>query len=252
MRQLGHDSEFKKLFQNLCIDNQSWKVFSDFCEMSAISLANSVTIKNGLYDERENRYLEISKQYSEEDLRSFSKLLLITIAALDVERDFLGDIFMSLELSNHWKGQLFTPDSICQSMAQMIFNESMAKMIKEKGFVTVSDPACGAGATLIALMKVIREGGINYQQTVHATAIDIDPTAAHMCFIQLSLLNVPAIVYIGNTISMQIRSALRTPAHEIGCWDYKLKKYRNIDVKDLPFIFVQEQNEKQLVQGVLF
>lgn len=35
------------------------------------------------------------------------------------EQDFLGSMFMRLELGNHWKGQFFTPYSVCKVMAEM-------------------------------------------------------------------------------------------------------------------------------------
>jgi hypothetical protein len=59
---------------------------------------------------------------------------------------------------------------------------------------------------------------------MHATCIDIDATAAHMAYVQLSLLHIPAIVVHGNTLSMEQWGYWLTPAHVLGFWDAKLKR----------------------------
>lgn len=220
MTQKAHHLEFEKLFRGLCHRLDPWRVFSDFVEMSAIALSNSMLVN----EDREKRYLAIAKEYTRADLDVFPKLLAITAEALeDIDCDFLGEMFMSLELSNHWKGQFFTPFTICKSMSEMTIEESMEDKIKRDGFITVMEPACGAGATVIAIMKTLKDRGVNYQQSVHVTAIDVDATAALMCYVQLSLLYVPAIVFIGNTLSMEMRSAWRTIAHDLGFWEWRLK-----------------------------
>ena len=57
---------------------------------------------------------------------------------------------MALGLANEWKGQFFTPYDICRAMAAMNLGEDLKSQIEEKGWVSVSDPACGAGALLLA------------------------------------------------------------------------------------------------------
>ncbi|MCC2817230.1 SAM-dependent methyltransferase [Lachnoclostridium pacaense] len=66
--------------------------------------------------------------------------------------------------------------------------------------MSVSDPACGAGALLIAFANSAREHGFNYQEKVLFVAQDIDATAAKMCYIQLSLLGCSACVIIGDSL----------------------------------------------------
>ena len=62
---------------------------------------------------------------------------------------------------------------------------------------TATDPACGAGAMLIAFANAAKRHGINYQKHVLFVSQDIDRTAAMMCYIQMSLLGCPAVVVIG-------------------------------------------------------
>lgn len=70
-----------KDIQNLSGRHSTWKVFSDFCEMSAISISN--TVDKTHYDERENRYLEIVKQYDKKEIELFPIMFDNLVSALD-------------------------------------------------------------------------------------------------------------------------------------------------------------------------
>lgn len=59
---------------------------------------------------------------------------------------------------------------------------------------------------------------------MHVTAIDIDPVAAQMAYIQLSLLHIPAVIIQGNTLSMELRDQWVTPAHVLGNWGQRLNQ----------------------------
>ena len=60
---------------------------------------------------------------------------------------------------------------------------------------------------------------------MHVTTVDVDATAAHMCFIQLALTGIPAAVYRGNTISMEMHECFLTPFHHLGLWGHKLRRH---------------------------
>lgn len=124
-------------------------------------------------------------------------------------QDFLGSLYMELNLGNHWKGQFFTPISICDMMARITLNE-IIDTIEEKGWAAINDPACGAGATLISAVNVMNEKGIDYQNRALFVAQDIDRITGLMCFIQLSLLRCAGYVVIADTLCNPIvgKSAL--------------------------------------------
>jgi hypothetical protein len=86
--------------------------------------------------------------------------------------------------------------------------ESVKAIIGDHGFVTAMEPACGAGSMVIALAEAMRNLGINYQRHLHVTAIDIDPRAIHMAYVQFSLLHVPAHLMVGNSLSGRDSRAL--------------------------------------------
>lgn len=180
-----------------------WDIWQDFIVMFAISIAN---VFEGPYKaDREKEYLSRAKKYSEAEMAVFSNML--SEVVLEMERnpdqDFLGDLFMALNLSNEWKGQFFTPYSVCRMMAKTTCGSSLKQRVEERGWVSVNDPACGAGALLIAFANECRHPGndVNYQTSVLFVAQDIDFLAGCMCYIQLSLLGCPGYVVIDDSIT---------------------------------------------------
>src|SRR5206468_2986523 len=148
--------------------------------------------------------------------------------------DVLGKTFMELELANKDAGQFFTPYSLCQAMARMSVDDGIKSAIEQRGFVTVSDPACGGAATLIAFCEAVREAGLNPQTQVHVTAQDVDIRCVHMAYVQLSLLNIPAVVVCGNSLTLEERSRWYTPAHILGGWNWRLRAGRTDAKPDEP------------------
>lgn len=227
-----HHRAFTKLFQENCHRHRPHAVFSDFCEMAALTVSNSVDRVQ--YQPREERYLQIAKGYERAELERFAQMLACVTEALeDGTHDCLGKLFMALEMSNHWKGQYFTPWELCGLMARVTLTGAR-EQIQARGYITVSEPAAGAGAMVIAVADALREQGFNYQKCMHVTAVDVDPTAAHMCYLQLSLLHVPAIVVVGNSLTLEERSYWYTPAHVLGGWGRKLRDRQAVaDLRDL-------------------
>ena len=62
----------------------------------------------------------------------------------------------------------------------------------------------------------MREKGVNYQRNVYFVAQDIDSLVAKMCYIQMSLLGMPGIVIVGDTLSSPMKGDYwLTPFHFI-------------------------------------
>lgn len=196
--------EFLRVFNQLTNRHRSWDVWRDFIVMYACALSNPVDKQH--YDEREALYLRTIKKYNKQEQPLFSELAAYTVMALEdnPEQDFLGSIYMSLNLGNQHNGQFFTPYHVCELMAEVTMQDSVLK-IEEEGYITINDPCCGAGATLIAgvhaAKKRLEKAGYNYQNHVLVVAQDIDMTVALMCYIQLSLLGVAGYVKVGNSLT---------------------------------------------------
>ena len=201
--------EFLRVFRQLTYRHNPWNAWQDFVTMSACALSNPVDKQH--YDEREALYMKTIKRYSKQEQNLFPELFAHTVMALDdnPEQDFLGSIFMELNLENDAKGQVFTPYHVCQLMAEIAMDDTV-KQVNEKGYFTINDPACGAGATLIAgihaARKALEKENLNFQNHILVVAQDIDWTVALMCYIQLSLLGVAGCVKIGNSLTEPMTS----------------------------------------------
>lgn len=168
------------------------EIFTDWIKMTAITISNAIDIRN--YNAREKEYMEVSHKYSKEEMMEISNMCsLLTEACEEKMEDVLGYIYMHLEISSTRLGQFFTPYHVCQLMAKM------QKMPEEK-VIKVEEPSCGAGGNIIALAEKMKEEGINYQERLSVTCQDLDWKAVYMCYVQLSLYGIPAIVVQGDTL----------------------------------------------------
>lgn len=199
-----YHKEFLNIFQKLTYRYRAWDIWRDFVIMFACSLSNPVDKTH--YDERERRYLRIIQKYNKREQALFPELAAHTVMALEEnpEQDFLGSIFMDLNLGSESGGQFFTPYHVCQLMADITIGD-VAAQVEKNGYVTIHDPCCGAGATLIAgvhsARKQLEKVGLNFQNHVLVAAQDIDEIVALMCYIQLSLLGVAAYIKVGNALT---------------------------------------------------
>ena len=204
-------TEFQKVFSRLCETRSAWQVWSDFVEMVAISISNAVEIREKVKQEREARYMTIIRTYTKKEQAVFPELVGILVQALqrNPEQDFLGEMFMAMELGNHWKGQFFTPYSLCKAMAAGTVSNAGEKLMV-KDWIGIHDPACGAGATLIGARNHLELAGIGGTKAFFVGQ-DIDRTAAMMCYIQLSLLGCAGYVVVGDTLNHPVQGPLLWP-----------------------------------------
>lgn len=222
-----HLKNIIKLFESLWYRHDLYSVFADWCECAAISLSNAVDINTR--DKREQRYLEIVKRYERNELEAFPKILGEVVLALENRpQDILGATFHALELHNKARGQFFTPYELCRLMAELqVDGKDCEQIIHQRGFIRAHEPAVGAGATIIALAEALLNAGVNYQQHLHVVAVDVDPRAVHMSYVQFALMNIPAHVIVGDTLRMSFHDDWFTPAHIMGGWSRKLRQDQN-------------------------
>lgn len=123
-------------------------------------------------------------------------------------------------------------------MADIAEGANVAEQVEKEGYITIHDPCCGAGATLIAgihaARKQLEKVNLNYQNHVLVVAQDIDETVALMCYIQLSLLGVAAYIKVGNTFTDPIAEGDSTenywftPMYFSDTWYYR-RIFHNMD-----------------------
>ncbi|MCR5329613.1 MAG: N-6 DNA methylase, partial [Lachnospiraceae bacterium] len=118
------------------------------------------------------------------------------------DQDFLGKLYMNLNLGSHWHGQFFTPYHVCELMAKMQIEEADVKReIESKGYISICDPCVGGGAMLIAAASAFRKLKINYQDHAVFVGQDLDSVVAKMAYIQISLLGCPGYITVGNSLT---------------------------------------------------
>ena len=238
-------TSFIKIFDGIAKHNHRYTIFSDFVTLSAISLHNAV---NKL-DHLEAEYMEIIGKYTKEEANSFAKLLAELINMLEEEpKDVLGSLYMELNLSNNKTGQFFTPNHISELMAKISYDDDLREL--NKPFITLSEPACGAGGMVLAFSKVMLSHNLNPAERLWVQCIDIDRIAALMCYIQLSLWNIPAQVYVGNTLTLEFRERFFTPAHYLYGWREKLlfEKVADLSINKTK-VNVQQDGGKQITMS---
>ena len=196
-----------------------FNVFNDFLHLSAITLANNSDPYNlanakTTVDERESQYKNIIGKYKPELQNLFGEMLGEIILEMESYcpnhlTDVLGEMFMELDFSDQWKGQCFTPQSVCDMMGRINFHDAdkVQALIDEKGFVTVYDGAVGGGALILGAANGMHEAGFNPQRQMLSVVNDLDERCVWMCYVQLSLYGLPAIVRRQNTLTLETYDA---------------------------------------------
>jgi hypothetical protein len=100
--------------------------------------------------------------------------------------------------------------------------DKLVAQIAEKGFLTMAEPACGAGGMVLAFAKALEDEGINFQKHLHVTAQDIDPGSVHMTYVQTALMGIPAVVIQGDTLRGTATAHWFTPFHVLYGWNRRL------------------------------
>ncbi|KMJ46193.1 integrase [Xenorhabdus khoisanae] len=221
--QPDHQKEFISLFNQTARYHRRYQVFQDFCNCAMAAIHNKYCYS----EELEQYYLKTIKKYEREDVDRIVQLFSHVVLGLAQEPcDFLGSVFMQLGLGDKALNQFFTPWCVARMMAEIQLQDVSARL-QDQPFVTLHEPACGAGSMTLAAADVLREQGHDPLCSLWVSAIDIDPLAAVMAYVQLSLTGIPAAVTIGNALADGGSKRTRyTPAHYLGNWASRLQAYQ--------------------------
>lgn len=241
MVKVDYLKEFTAKLQSLDRSKRIYEVFKDFLTLSTCALAQPFYRS----DEIEQIYLETVNKYTKEQAEEFSQLLAFLVCALtEKHQDFLGQVYMQLNLGNSAKGQFFTPYQVSQLMAEINFAEIEEKL-KSNEFITLSDPCCGSAGIIIAFAETMKNRGYNYQNQLFVEVIDIDEVCFMMAYIQLSLYGIPARVMFGDSLAWKFSKVLYTPFYFISGISYKSKEIKEENIRQI-------QDIKENVQLKLF
>lgn len=148
------------------------------------------------------RHLAEWKRWDDKQHPIFLKLMEITDRHVSgFKGDFLGVVAAEIGALSAARGQFFTPWEICRLMSAMTLAGPNSRDVVERGWVGMQEPACGSGALVLAKAKAEQDAGLEVGTQFFAECIDISERAVKMCYIQLSICGVPAIVKLGNALT---------------------------------------------------
>ena len=216
------DSMLKKLDKGTYkVDRHSF--LSDVFEVSAIAISNQ--FDSSKFNEREEKYKKIMKKYDKSTQELICEIFADIYILLSSQifhnvgfYDYLGELYMRSETSNKQAGQFFTPYSVSKMCARLTINDDKSKFNIENAkktdrILTFNEPSCGSGGMIIASVDCLyREHHFNYCTNLLVECSDIDLRCVHMCYLQLALSGVPAIVKHQDTLTQETWDVWRTPA----------------------------------------
>ena len=133
-----HQTEFVKIFNSLCGRYGRWEIWQDFVTLAAIAISN--TVDRSQAAEREKTYMTIAGKYKPDEMLKFSQMLQEVVVGMDFnpDQDFLGELYMELDLGNDHAGQFFTPYDVCRMMAEITGTDLQAR-VERDGWISVND-----------------------------------------------------------------------------------------------------------------
>lgn len=196
-------STFQKILAGFGPRHNTHEVFRAFVRLAACALAAQT---------REPEYLEEAKRWTREDLERFAHALGALIQDMEQEpfRDLLGPAYMETLSASGQRcgGEFHTPPEVAEVIARMLAGD---RPTPAEGPITLSEPACGSGAMILAYAAALPRKDIRRLRVV---AVDINATACDMCFINTSLWGIPATVIHGNSLTLKCWAQWRN-IHEL-------------------------------------
>lgn len=194
----------EKLIRGIAGKYSEYEIFSDFVALSAISVARAVRENERLAES----YASIEKKYTDSELDVFAEMLLKLAKEMETNpRDVLGELYMRMNLGSKTSGQFFTSYELAKLTAKLSDYSELA----EKGHTTLDECACGAGANIIAYVLEAKRRNLLWRN-IRVRANDLDIKAVYMTYLQLSLLEIKAIVLQGDTLTQRFGLKLYTPS----------------------------------------
>ena len=161
----------EKALKRLAGHRSNYEAWADFAIVGAAELAAPFFSGNSIQDDAK---LARAK-YDEDELQAMAEMMGLTILALEENpnQDFLGSMFMALEIGNKHNGQFLTPVCVSRMMAGV---GCLGIEYTPGKIISLSDPSCGSSVLLIEGAEKLLADGVN-QADILVLAGDIDHRA---------------------------------------------------------------------------
>lgn len=205
-------NEFVRALDKIDRSKRRTEVFADFCELAYCAFAKPACPWAVERDKLEAQYMQVVARYRDkDDIRKMPDLLTLawrTIAAGGI--DFMGQVAGEIGALDAGLGQFFTPYEVSRLMAEMTLGDA-AEFIEQRGFLTVQEPAAGAGGMLLAVADVLEAKDVALRDC-WMEAIELSRSTYHMLYVQLAARGIAGRVVCGNSLSHETYSWAYTPA----------------------------------------
>ena len=193
-------------------------IFDDWIKCLAIAIQNScVKVTDEVFSDREEQYRAVISKYDSDIEDIFSQMTALLGFALDEKtEDVLGIVYMEASMGNKNAGQFFTPSGISAIKAKITASQ-IAKGLKKnnKKNYRLYEPTSGSGGIIMEIVRELQKRGIDYSRHICVTAQDLDWRCVYMTYIQLSLLDINAVVAQGDCIEEPFEEGNEYPAHRL-------------------------------------
>jgi hypothetical protein len=212
MRPAQCRKEFLRIVDRIGRHHNRYERFADFLELATCAIRKTTILPGPDADALEERYMNVVARYPADDIRAMPELLaLAQLAAARGGCDFLGGLATEMQILDTRLGQFITPYDLSRLMAEMTLADAPA-IIAERGFVTLQEPASGAGGMVLAAADVLEKKGFDPRSALYAEATDVASLCFKMTYLQLAARGVPATVIHGNALSRETIERAHTPA----------------------------------------
>lgn len=177
-------------------------IFADFVRLTACCLAPRLTVDDRNISTREAEYMEVIARYDQREALLISEAFAIFIEEAEKRphHDILGTAWLdsTSKSSKQVRGEFYTPPELCEMIGMMV-SDAPERIAAGRPF-TIEEPACGAGGMILAFAKQFAP---DHWHLPRFTAIDINPVACDMTFINTTIWSIPCEIYQGNALGMK-------------------------------------------------
>lgn len=205
--------QFVKGLSRICPSKHGDEVLRDFSELAYCALAKAASPWPDQREQLEAQYMEVVGRYRDKDhIRAMPEYLGMALGEIGLGGiDFLGQVAAEMGALDGRMGQFFTPYEVSRLMAEINFTNVDA-IIEENGFVTVQEPAAGAGGMLLAVADVIESKGYDLETQVWIEATELSRSTYHICYVQCAARGLAGRIIHGNSLSLETYSTAFTAA----------------------------------------
>lgn len=152
-----------------------------------------------------DKYLAVASRYKPEHICEYYPPILKAITESYIEGvtaeggwcDPLGDYFQEIASSRDksWKGQFFTPSSLCDMMAKFTKSKD-----DTRPSLSILDPACGSGRLSLAFDRNCPPGSNHFY-----IGVDIDARCIRIAALNFFFHGLRGVLICGNSLSLESR-----------------------------------------------